>query len=112
MKVLDISNKEAAALALKHKLYVAGWEMSRYLQRTKRTGEHDVKVVADEGGVPVSVCVNVRGHVMCFTRKSQRREGYGSLALKAVMGDCGDVCAGGGIRGSDDFFKVNGVSIF
>ena len=107
-KILDVA--EAADIALKNRLYVSGWCLSGDLKDYRaKPNWGDLKIVlAYDDDKPVGVVVDCRGDVQAFVRKSHRRRGIASGAIR--YGDIVVKHYGDGINGSEVFFekmKVN-----
>lgn len=86
-EALSISSQEAADLALKHRLYVSGWCLSGALQRI-RAGNGEA-VIVQVNNKYVAVAAYEDGVLQVFTRKSERRKGYGTLAVKTLVDKTG-----------------------
>ena len=100
---------KGAELALKHRLYVAGWSMSGTLQRMiKYPQTYHGLALGSLNGVPVTIVLHDSYHYMAFCRKALRRNGYASQCFKAL--NVRGMDAGGGIDGSDHFWRKNGVN--
>lgn len=101
----------AAALALKNRLYVSGWDLSHALKAVRR-GEYifcnAISILFDDS-VPVGVAISqYKSHdLMVFVRKSKRRKGYGSLLANSVK--TSDSTMQGGMKHSYLFFDAIGV---
>lgn len=101
---------EGCSIALKNRLYVSGWSLSRGLCYARKSGKGTLALLFI-GDKPVAVCFSDEyGSVETFVRKSQRRKGFGAavlLAVKSVLkkklkGQCG-------IKGSMEFYKSSSV---
>lgn len=84
----------AAELAIKHKLYVAGWNLSMIYgaMRVGRVHPSDCIALTFVDDVPVASAVyrGGRGDINTFCRKALRRRGYATqavAALKAALPD-------------------------
>jgi hypothetical protein len=99
---------KAADIALKNRLYVSGWCLSGDLKHYRENAssyEDRLKIVlAYDDDKPVGVVVSDEryGDVQAFVRKSYRRRGIASGAIKhgrIKVRHCGD-----GIDGSEHFW--------
>ena len=110
IKVLPL--KEAAKLAITHRLYVPNWDMRRrFLTFLER--EHGLIHIAlyFDGSTPIAAGIVTSGEdIQVFVRTSQRRKGIGTKLvnrLKIEMGDRADrLDAGIGVDGSGEFWKA------
>lgn len=99
--------KLGAKIAVKHKLYVSGWDLSyrfKDIIRSK-TPRKDIKlslVYIDD--TPVAVAYSSIRSAQAFCRKSERKKGYGSDAVKAIP-DINTNYGGYGLIGSDIFWS-------
>jgi len=91
IKTRVYSNGQAhvgAGIALKARLYVSGWHLSYQLKDTRSDPQVKDKVaITFVDDVPVSVASLHKGTVMAFTRKSERRKGYGFKTFSAMRLD-------------------------
>ena len=107
---------EGAKLALRHRLFVNGWELGRYLRKLK-VGDKDellrVKLflVAFREGVPVGCAIVRDGELsrmfVVFVRKAYRRRGIGTRLYKRavkVLKPNRPFASSEGIWDSDRFF--------
>jgi hypothetical protein len=105
VKYSDDDAKLGADIALKNRLYVSGWELSKFLQKV-RGGVVDADVlIAFNDDTPVSVVVveKRRLYAQAFTRKSMRKRGIAKTLIK----ECGAKIksTGIGIDGSSVFWS-------
>jgi len=118
-----LTNQEACKLALKHRLFVAGWMLNGQLHRgasrdSDRYGGVLHAAVYLEGGVPVGVAVVTHySDIQVFVRKSERRNGIGSKLvshMKELMGaSAGAMDAGTGlVKGSRQFWNANKIRMY
>lgn len=101
--------KKGAAIALRNRLYVSGWELSYTLQYIKNTVESKYFVVlAFENDIPIGVLTcSPEGMLQVFVRKSKRTKGIGrSLIREAAKSyPIEKLRYDSGIKGSSIFFK-------
>jgi hypothetical protein len=97
------SISEGANLALQHRLYVPGWDLCGSLKYAKGNKECTIALVFKDGK-PVAVSLANRWLTQAFTRKSERRNGYGSLAVKEVRKVNKTSSHGHGKRGTNEFW--------
>ena len=100
---------EGAKLALKHRLYVSGWCLSGELKsmiRSPRISDGIALGLLD--GVPVSIVLHDAHQYMAFCRKALRNNGYASQCFQKL--NVTGKSAGGGIDGSDHFWRKNGIT--
>lgn len=99
-----------ADIALKHRLYVSGWQMSSYLKLIrKQTIDYRV-CLAYISDKPISVIiVRKDGFSMFFTKKDYRRKGITSQVVKTVRESGVELkYATDGIIGCGQFYhKIN-----
>lgn len=112
-----------AAIALKNRLYVSGWDLSGKLQEIKKGYENGVvAMVFLKCGTPVAVSIVIDywtdhegkcKQIQCFTRKALRGKGLGSLALRsAIEFHGGEVVASlWGISSSHSFFTKHKIQM-
>jgi hypothetical protein len=104
--------RQAADLALKHRLFVSGWQLSHELKKARDHPDwFDGISMKFVGGVPVALVIVRRTGIMAFCKKSERRKGYASECVQAIrlipnFNARGDY----GIPGSLNFWTVNGLS--
>ena len=107
-----------ADLALKHRLYVSGWQLSGVLKEIRENPEGSclgISIVIKDG-VPVSVATlpttTDSNIINCFTRKKLRKSGYGRMAVGALL-DMGLTFTGHdfGIDGCEKFYQKCGLEI-
>lgn len=101
---MRLKTEEKASLALKHRLYVSGWQLSHQLKAARDyPTEYEIKVEYVKG-VPVGVCLldKCDGSISIFVKKAFRRKGIGRKLVKRF----GDKIkkASWGIHGSEYFF--------
>lgn len=82
----DIGLMSNAALCIKHKLYVAGWNLSEDLTFIKNGIRLADKclAIAKDGETPIGVCLKDRGFIQVFVRKSYRYQGIGSTLIERI----------------------------
>lgn len=99
---------QGAELALRHRLYIAGWALSQTLHYFKISKDsHDRMALAFCDHVPVAVAVLRDGGVQAFCRKSQRRQGHAGACVRALRTRM--PVAHVGIPGSQHFWNQLGV---
>ena len=103
----------AADLAIKHRLYVAGWNLSMIYGaiRAGRVGARDCIALTFVDDVPVASAVYRagRGDINTFCRKALRRRGYATqaaAALKAALPDDTVFTYHQGAKHSDAFYAA------
>jgi hypothetical protein len=99
---------QGAALALKHRLYVSGWQLSYILQilKTSQNSQNRI-VIGFLDDVPVAVAVLNHNNICAFCRKQHRRNGYAGACVRALRAH--NASAGTGIVGSANFWHKMGV---
>lgn len=114
----DLEMREAAELAMKHRLYVATgvWYLGGLFYRIAKcslSSWSSVKgiALAFDGDKPVAVAVFEYGQVMAFCKDKYRRKGYASAAVKALDIEYGRVHADEGVAGSVKFWASQGIRI-
>ena len=102
--------KEGCDIALHNRLYVSGWNLSSDLQRARQSGTGEVSIVYKDD-IPIAYAyVDKCGYVGTFCRKSERRKGYGSLAISHLdQYKEGKLKGSYGIEASEAFYKSVGV---
>lgn len=77
--------KEGCDIALKHRLYVSGWQLSRVLKSIRRKTEQDSEVViCYHEEIPIGVAITHQLRTMAFIRKAHRRKRIGTQLVKAL----------------------------
>lgn len=107
--------KEAAQLAITHRLYVPQWDMrKRYMTFIERG--HGLLHIAlyYDGNTPIAAALITSSEdIQVFVRTNRRREGIGTKLvehMKKEMGDRADrLDAGIGVEGSGQFWKVMNI---
>lgn len=108
----DAGISRAADLALKHRLFVSGWELSHELKMARDHPDlFDGISMKFVDGVPIALVIVRRTTMMAFCKKSERRKGYASECAQAIrvipnFAGRGDY----GIPGSLNFWTANGLS--
>ena len=106
----DEDSKYAADIALQARLYVSGWQLSGDLVRIRKGSvKAQVALAYDPSGDPVGVSVREGNWLNVFVRKSHRRNGVGTLLVKALKNE--HIRAGYGIVGSLSFWDKVGVEV-
>lgn len=102
--------KEGCDIALRNRLYVSGWDLSSDLKRARQSGTGEVSIVYKDD-IPIACAyADKYGHVCTFCRKSERRKGYGSLAISHLdQYKEGKLKGSYGIEASEAFYKSVGV---
>jgi hypothetical protein len=80
--------RDGANIALRARLYVSGWELSSVLQFCRQTLRPDQYFIAIKfiNGEPVALAYHTLfGDMQAFCKKSERRNGYASACVKAIM---------------------------
>lgn len=99
---------EGAGIALKHRLYVSGWNLSGELvsiRNSNDNGKHKVSIVYKDDE-PVAVAILNNREVQAFVRKSERKQGFGTMAVKGLKPPKErDAYYGCGIDGSYKFWN-------
>lgn len=106
--------KIGADLALKNRLYVSGWELSRTLQDFRNGHERGIVILAFKADKPIAVLTGEElGFVMLFVRKAERRQGIGTQLFTLAANHFNtSINHDWGIHGSIDFFNVTKEKIF
>lgn len=109
--IVPMTTDEKASLALKHRLYVSGWELSHQLVCARKYPQgYEIKLEY-VGEVPVGVCLLDKddGCISIFVKKAFRRKGIGRKLVKRF----GDKIkkADWGIHGSEYFFDNVGIEM-
>lgn len=101
-----------AALCIRHRLFVAGWDLLPTLQHLKKNPGECRLVVGFIGQTPVALALYEKSTrtVMAFCRKDERRNGYGSACVQALQLKYDEhAWAGEGIRGTYLFWQKNEI---
>jgi hypothetical protein len=103
-----------AALCIRRRLFIAGWDLLPTLQRLKMNPRESRLAVGFIDQTPVALALFEKADrmVMAFCRKDARRNGYGSAcvqALKLTFDEHG--WAGEGIQGTHLFWQKNWVLV-
>ena len=102
--------KEGCSIVLRNRLYVSGWRMSSNLKHARKSGVGEVSIVYKDGTPVACACSDNYGFVGTFCRKSERRKGYGSLAISHLdQYKEGKLKGSYGIEASEAFYKSVGV---
>ena len=109
VKVKVYGNGQAhvgADLALKKRLYVSGWSLSGELLtiRERKDNKSNKVSIVYKDKEPVGVAILASGEIQAFVRKSERRNGFGKMAVESLQPDEG-VRHGYGIDGSMTFWN-------
>ena len=91
-------------LALSNRLFVPGWDLNGSLKNAKQRNEGTVALVFKHGK-PVAISFADRWITQAFTRKTERRNGYGRMAVKALREIHKTSSHGCGKKGSDVFWE-------
>lgn len=99
---------KGADIALKARLYVSGWMLSKELVEIRNYRSDYFKeyiiAIAFDNSLPISIVVShPRQEAMAFTRKSYRRKGIASNLINKFNIEIKRY--GDGITGSDKFWK-------
>lgn len=105
--------KSAADIALKNRLYVSGWLLSRTLKHIRKYNYCNSIILAYEHGIPVGVALRNAHNspIQVFVKKSYRHKGIGTKLVKSLQKELGIVQAAYGIAGSGEFYKKVGITI-
>lgn len=108
---------QGAAIALRARLYVSGWCLSRTLGEMRdrpRSGDLQYGswqvAIAWVDDQPVAVATRFYNEIMAFTRKSARGAGLGRACVQAL--DRTDLVASEGVKGSRDFWSKVGIHCY
>ena len=105
VKYSEDDAKVGADIALKNRLYVSGWSLSKVLQQIRYGIIRADVLIAFNNDTPVSVVVveTNRLYAQAFTRKSMRKRGI----AKSLIKECGAKIksTGIGIDGSSVFWS-------
>lgn len=113
---------KGAKIALKHRLYVSGWQLSGNLVKLVKNPEkylcYEIAICFKDE-IPVAICLYVKstytwssGNLQCFCKKTERRNGYASKCINEIMKTKEDPCtAEYGIDGSRTFWSSNGIRV-
>lgn len=112
-----------AKIALRNKLYVSGWELSYEFQRIitycGQNGKAICLVYKDDIPVAVTIICKYTGNISSFTRKKERLQGFGKLAIHTLIQNTPEnwtnyVIKGHnmGSYGCDVFFEKCGLYVF
>ena len=113
IKVLPL--KEAAELAISHRLYVPGWDMRSKLMYFIKYGYGLIHIALYyDGKTPVGCCFVTSGEdIQIFVRVSHRRQGIGTKFVqhmrKEMRGRADRLDAGKGVEGSGKFWAAMGI---
>lgn len=105
---------EGAQIALTARLFVPGWQLSGVLGRMRASpGAKDRITITFVGGEPISVATydERTDQIMCFTRKSMRGNGYGTLAVQMLRVSAKSAYADAGIYGSEQFWAALNIRV-
>lgn len=89
VKIFDKAKAaDGADIALRNKLFVSGWELSKTLatireQAVRRPTEYTV-AMSYKGKVPVAVAIREGTFMQAFCRRSERRNGHASACARAI----------------------------
>lgn len=113
MKVIlykEYTLKEGCDIALRNRLYVSGWRLSSKLKHSRQTNKGEIAIVY-KGDKPVACShADNYGYIDTFCRKSERRKGYGTLAVSHLDQYKESKVKGSyGIDGSPDFYEKAGI---
>lgn len=113
----EIECPELAKQALKHRLYVSGWDLNPTLHQLKKHYRNCTIALLFLNNIPIAVSLQEsNGNIQVFVRKCHRRNGYGSIVIHAVINNklLGFYRTDYGIQGSYNFFdkirKPNNIS--
>ena len=95
-------------LALKNRLYVSGWRLSKDLKNAREKKQGEISIVF-KNDTPVALAFADKcSYISTFCKKSERRKGYGSLAVQSL--NCKEIAKGSyGIDGSETFYTKNKI---
>ena len=104
------SLREGLDLALKHRLFVAGWALSYELDDARHRPTGKQVALAFKKNVPICVAL-LAGHsqLMAFCRKQERGNGYASRCVRAIK-PTRNSWAGVGLQGTSAFWESLGVN--
>lgn len=111
-KIIKFEGEDSkpADIALKARLYVSGWTLSKDLAEIRKGSVKALVALAyNPSGIPVGVSVREGNWISVFVRKSHRRKGAGTLLVKALKSDYNR--AGYGVVGSLSFWDKVGVEV-
>lgn len=98
--------KEGCDIALLNRLYVSGWNLSAHLKQARDTGSGEISVVYKDKKPVACAYADKYGYVDTFCRKSERRKGYGTLAISHLdQYKEGKLKGSYGVDGSRDFYE-------
>jgi hypothetical protein len=100
--------KIGADIALKNKLYVAGWMLTGRLQRIRRSETTAAVIsIAYENDTPIAIALFSGTEMQVFCRASKRRQGIGSLCIDHIRSHIGetDVLVYRGVDGAEQFWE-------
>lgn len=98
--------KSGCDIALSNRLYVSGWNLSSNLKRARKTNAGEISIVYKDDKPIACAYADNRGHVDTFCRKSERRKGYGTLAVSQLdQYKEGKLKGSYGIDGSEKFYN-------
>ena len=107
----NVTSSHGATIALEHKLYIPGWDLSNALVNTARNRNAGRLVIAYDYDIPVGVLhITPNMHVMAFVVKGYRGQGIGKQMVQVAMKyfpelDWSQRFARPGIEGSIAFWK-------
>jgi hypothetical protein len=114
VKVFDKAKAaEGADIALKNKLFVSGWELSKTLTEIREKAARNLKeytvALSYKDGIPVAVVIREGTFMQAFCRRSERRKGHASACARAIRQRHPDLEASlyafTGVEGSYSFWK-------
>jgi hypothetical protein len=104
----SLTLKLGAQIALDHRLYIPGWQLSHTLQGLKISQDtHNRIAIGFLDDVAVAVATLDGTTVQAFCRKAQRRNGYGGQCVRALRAT--KMRSVVGIDGSDKFWEKMGA---
>lgn len=103
---------EGCNIALRSRLYVSGWNLSRYLKAVRSGNVHGTVLIYFRNNTPIGVCLVITGrtwlNIQFFVRKNERRTGVATALFKEAYALFGNrkYYHSDGIDGSEYFFKT------
>ena len=106
----SLTLKQGADIAIKHRLYISGWALSRTLQKLRTTScTHDRIAIGSLNDIPVAIAILYEGGAQAFCRKKHRRNGYAGACVRALRSRM--MVASIGIHGSEHFWSRHNVTL-
>ncbi len=94
-------------IALKNRLYVSGWALSSHLKSLRKGRKQGELSIVFSEETPVAVALLSGKDIQVFCKKSERRKGYGTMAITALLENYSKehLFINDGIEGSYRFFE-------